>query len=118
CQWISAKCTCLINWSFRSKHIHYILPSSIGPYRQSTTYDLAHSCKVRHNAIEFLGTSGRYTEPTYHLIKDQQGSILACQFPKSLQKALFWQDHSHISGNRFHDNSCYILTVCIKEFTD
>ena len=63
-----------------------------------------------------LCTAKGKPESGNYLIKDQKCTICLCNLSEEWKEIILWKYNSHVCGNRFHNNSCNLIRVCLKQF--
>src|SRR5574343_610496 len=95
--------------------IHDVISCRKCPNWHSTTNYFTIANNICFYLIEFLRPTKSQTEARHHFIKKQQCAIFVTDFSQMQQEIIFWQDTSHISGNRLYNDGCNLPLVMTKQ---
>mmetsp|Transcript_35417 Transcript_35417/g.60179 ORF Transcript_35417/g.60179 Transcript_35417/m.60179 type:complete len:346 (+) Transcript_35417:49-1086(+) len=115
---VSRQSTSLVHRSSRSNHLHDLLLSSIGTYRESSSNDLTHSCHVWCDTEVLLSTTVGYTESSHNFVENADSSVLGTQVTDALKELFVGFDETRVSNNRLQDNGGNFILVLIKDCLD
>ena len=95
----------MVDLSGRHDLVHDLGSSSVGRKGQTAADDFAKSRHIGLDPEDFLGSTVSDPEAGHDFIEDQDHAVIACFFAKGGQEFARWDDRSHVSDDRFEDDS-------------